>query len=136
MRCSTPFSCYDGLNLVRVQVSSAMNASKWIAGLMTGVLLNCGPLLAQDGKPPVVPPRLVKLVKPDCSKGKPCHDMHGDTTITVTVLTDGTVGDTYPKGANQVLMDAAEEAARHCRIEPGTFAGKPTSMNYDLRYKF
>ncbi|WP_162601458.1 energy transducer TonB [Occallatibacter savannae] len=75
-------------------------------------------------------------MKPDCSKGNLCHDLHGEATVTVNVLTDGSVGDTYPKGTNQILMDAAEEAARHCRFEPGTFAGKPTSMNFDLHYKF
>jgi outer membrane biosynthesis protein TonB len=91
---------------------------------------------AQSGNPKIIPPRPTKLVQPDCSEGKACHGIHGDVTITVTVRTDGTVGDTYPKGTDQVLMDAAEEAARHCKFEPGKFAGKPTSMNYDLHYKF
>jgi hypothetical protein len=91
---------------------------------------------AQSGNPNIVPPRPIKLVKPDCAEGKPCHGIHGEVTITVNVKTDGTVGDTYPKGTNQALMDAAEDAARQCKFEPGKFAGKPTSMNYDLHYKF
>jgi hypothetical protein len=28
---------------------------------------------SQSGKPPVVPPKVIKLVKPDCSSGHNCH---------------------------------------------------------------
>jgi hypothetical protein len=107
-----------------------------ILGILIAFLVPGLVTYAQNGKPPVVPPRPIKLVKPDCAEGKACHGLRGEVTITVTVQTDGTVGDTYPKGTKQALMDAAEEAARHCRFEPGRFAGKPTSMNYDLHFKF
>jgi hypothetical protein len=104
--------------------------------ILLGALAITPWLGAQSGKPPMQPPRLIKMVKPDCSRGNACHGHHGEATITVTVKTDGTVGDTYPKGTDQVLMDAAEEAARHCVFEAGRFVGKPTSMNFDLHYKF
>ena len=108
-----------------------------IVAVLCGVGLSTAqPTGSQNGHSPIVFPRPVKLVKPDCSKGNACHGLHGEVVVTVTVLTDGTVGETDPKGANQVLRDAAESAAKQCRFETGTFNGKPTSMNYDLRYKF
>jgi|ERR1035437_1263733 outer membrane biosynthesis protein TonB len=111
------------------------------AGIVLALMLGVGLSIAQsaycqNGRPPVVPPRPIKLVKPDCSEGNACHGLHGEVVVTVDVLTDGSVGETNPKGTNQVLMDAAENAAKQCRFTTGTFNGKPTSMNYDLRYKF
>lgn len=93
-------------------------------------------VLRGQSKPPIVPPRPLKLFKPDCSVGKPCRGIHGVVVITVSVLTDGTVGDTTPKSGDDRLVPFAEEAARQCRFDPGTFNGKPMSMDYDLRYKF
>ena len=106
------------------------------ASLLGVSLLIVQPAQGHSGRLPVAAPRLVELVKPDCSKGNACHGVHGEVVITVTVLTDGTVGETNPKGGEQVLKDAAENAAKQCRFVPGTFNGKPTNMNYDLRYKF
>jgi hypothetical protein len=94
------------------------------------------PAHGQNDRPPVVPPHPTKLVKPDCSKGNACHGIHGEVVVTVNVLIEGSVGETDLKGTDQVLMDAAENAAKQCRFTPVTFNGKPTSMNYDLRYKF
>jgi Gram-negative bacterial TonB protein C-terminal len=91
---------------------------------------------SQSGIPPVVPPKVVKLVKPDCSSGNSCHGIHGIVELTVDVLTDGTVGDVTPKSGDSQLVDAAVKAARLCRFQPGTLLGKPTSMDYDLKYKF
>jgi hypothetical protein len=48
----------------------------------------------QTGKPPVVPPRIVHLVKPDCSAGQSCHNLHGLVVLNVDVLTDGTAQET------------------------------------------
>lgn len=93
-----------------------------------------GQLRAQ--KPPVVPPRPVKLVKPDCGVGQSCHGKHGLVVVTVDVLADGTVGDAEVSTGNPELADDALKAAKQCRFQPGTFNGKPTSMNYDLKYKF
>jgi TonB family protein len=92
----------------------------------------------QTGKPPVVRPRFVHLVKPDCSAGQSCHGIHGSVVMNVDVLADGTVGEveaTEP-GADKRLVDPATAAAKQCRFEPGTFNGKPTSMTYVLKYKF
>ena len=92
----------------------------------------------QTGKPPVVPPRLVHLVKPDCSTGQNCHGLHGSVVLHLDVLADGTVGEveaTEP-GADKRLVDAATAAAKQCRFEPGTFNGKPTSMTYVLKSRF
>jgi TonB family protein len=92
------------------------------------------PVVSQ--KPPVVGPRLIKLVKPDCSKGHDCHGKHGVVVVTVGVLTDGTVGDADIKSGDGQLADDALKAAKQCRFAPGTFNGKPTSMNFDLEYRF
>jgi TonB family protein len=86
--------------------------------------------------PPVVPPYLTKLAKPDCSVGKSCHGVHGVVVVTVDVLTDGTVGEAKIKSGDNQLVEDALKAAKQCRFTPGTFKGKPTSMNYDLDYKF
>jgi len=92
------------------------------------------PTLSQ--KPPVVGPRLIKLVKPDCTKGHACHGKHGAVVITVEVSTDGTVADANFKSGDKQLAEEALEAAWQCRFAPGTFSGKPISMNFDLTYKF
>ena len=93
-------------------------------------------LPAYSQKPPVVPPRLIKSVKPDCGVGKSCHGVHGVVIVTVTVLTDGTVGDTNVQSGDPRVVADAEDAAKQCKFQPGTFNGKPTSMNFDLKYKF
>ena len=85
---------------------------------------------------PVVPPRLRKLVKPDCSDGQLCHGMHGTVIVVVDVLTDGTVGDTTVKSGDPELADFALKAAKKCRFDPGKLLGEPTSMNFELEYKF
>jgi TonB family protein len=90
----------------------------------------------QTGKPPVVPPHPVKLVKPDCGDGRSCHGIHGVVVVIVDVLTDGTVGDATVDKGDPRLADAALKAAKQCRFQPGTLLGKPTSMNFDLKYQF
>jgi len=58
--------------------------------------------------------------------------------LNVDVLTDGTAGEVEAAepGADERLVDAATAAAKKCRFKPGTFNGKPTSMNFVLKYKF
>jgi TonB family protein len=92
----------------------------------------------QTGKLPVVPPRKIHIAKPDCSTGQSCHGIHGLVALNVDVLTDGTVGEVEvtEAGVDQRLVDAATVAAKKCRFEPGTLNGKPTSMNFVLKYKF
>ena len=86
----------------------------------------------------VVPPRLVHLVKPDCSTGQSCHGLHGLTVLNVDVLADGTVGEVEAtdSGEDKRLVDPAIAAAKQCRFEPGKLNGKPTSKTYVLKYKF
>ncbi len=91
---------------------------------------------ARCQRPPVVPPHPTKLVKPDCNVGKSCHGIHGTVIVTVDVLTDGTVGDADVKSGDPRLTDAALQAAKQCRFQPGKFNGKPTSMNFDVKYEF
>ena len=79
---------------------------------------------AQSQKPPVVPPRPIKMFKPDCGAGQSCHGIHGLVVVTVDVLTDGTVGDATVKKGDSRLVDAALKAAKQCRFQPGTFAWK------------
>jgi TonB family protein len=108
-----------------------------VSGLLfAGTTLLTGRAHGQSGKPPVVPPRPIKIVKPDCSTGQACHGVHGLVVVTVDVLTDGSVGETTLQSGDPPLSDAAVAAAKQCLFEPGTFNGKPTSMNYDLKYKF
>ena len=56
--------------------------------------------------------------------------------VVVDVLTDGTVGDATMESGDPRLADDALKAAKQCRFYPGTLLGKPTSMNYDLKYEF
>jgi TonB family protein len=56
--------------------------------------------------------------------------------VTVDVLIDGTVGEATVKSGDPRLADAALQAAKQCRFEPGTFNTKPTSMNFDVKYRF
>jgi Gram-negative bacterial TonB protein C-terminal len=87
----------------------------------------------QIGEPPIVPPRPTKLVKPDCSKGKSCHGIHGLVIVTVDVLTDGRVGETTFKTGDDRLREVTLKAAKECRFAPGTFNGKPPAMNFDIQ---
>jgi len=91
---------------------------------------------SQSGTPPVVPPKVIKLEKPNCSSGHNCYGIHGVVELTVDVLTDGTVGDVTVKSGDPRLTDESVKAAKLCRFKPGTLLGKPTSMNYDLKYQF
>jgi TonB family protein len=90
------------------------------------------------GIPPVVGPRIIHLLKPDCSAEQSCHGIHGAVAVTVDVLTDGTAGDVdvTDSGGDERLKEAAIAAAKKCRFKPGTFKGKPTTMSYGLTYKF
>jgi hypothetical protein len=106
------------------------------ATLVVTTFLLISPSKTYSRAPIVVPPRLIELAQPDCSDGQPCHGLHGEVVVATEVRSDGTVGNTSPTGDNQILRDAAEQAARRCRFDPGTFEGKPKSMNYDLRFQF
>ena len=86
-------------------------------------------------RPPVVPPRVIKIVKPDCGVGQSCHGIHGDVVVVVDVLADGTVGDVTVRSGDPRLFDDATKATKQCTFEPGKL-GKPTSMNFDLKYQF
>lgn len=99
-------------------------------------VLLAGQANTQSGKPPVVPPKVIKIAKPDCNTGHDCHGVHGLVELTIDVLTDGTVGDVTVVTGEPRLTEEAVKAAKLCRFEPGTLLGKPTSMNYNLKYKF
>lgn len=90
---------------------------------------------SQLKRPPVVPPRVIKIVKPDCGVGQSCNGIHADVVVVVDVLTDGTVGDVTGRSGDPRLFDDATKAAKPCTFEPGKL-GKPTSMNFDLKYQF
>lgn len=94
------------------------------------------PAQAARKGPIVMPPRIIQLVKPDCSMNQPCHGIHGDVSVVVNVLVDGTVGDVTVRSGDPQLFDAATSAAKQCTFQPGTFLGNPTSMNFDLKYEF
>jgi hypothetical protein len=93
------------------------------------------PLYAQ-GKPPVMAPRLISLPIPDCGAGKPCHRSHGQVRLIIDVLENGKSGDIRAELGNAVLVDAATAAAQQARFVPGSFFGKPTTMDYVLTFHF
>jgi hypothetical protein len=51
------------------------------------------PTKAARKGPIFVLPRIIQLVKPDCSMNQPCHGIHGDVWVAVNVLADGTIGE-------------------------------------------
>lgn len=87
-------------------------------------------------RPPVVPPVLVHIVKPDCAKNTACHGIHGEVTVVVSVLEDGAVGDVTVRSGDPRLFDQAIKAAKKCTFRPGSLLGKPTNMNFNLKYEF
>jgi Gram-negative bacterial TonB protein C-terminal len=86
--------------------------------------------------PPVVPPRIIQMVKPDCSRGQSCYGIHGTVVVVVDVLADGTAGEVSVRSGDPKLFDDATRAAKQCHFQAGTLLGKPTSMNFDIQYKF
>ena len=87
-------------------------------------------------RPPITPPRLISLTMPDCGSGKPCHGSHGPVRLIVDVLETGKAGDIRAEIGNAVLVDAAIAAAQQAEFVPGSYEGKPTSMNYVLTLHF
>ena len=102
------------------------------------VLLLIAPLLPlrAQGKPPVIPPRLISLPTPDCGAGKPCHNAHGEVRLIVDVLETGKPGDIRAELGNDVLVSAATAAAQQAEFVPGSYFGKPVMMNYVLTLRF
>jgi hypothetical protein len=81
--------------------------------------------LCAQGKPPVVPPRLISLPVPDCKSGKACHGSHGQVRLIIDVLENGKAGDIRAEIGNSILVDAATAAAQQAVFVPGSFQGKP-----------
>jgi hypothetical protein len=94
------------------------------------------PALFAQGKPPVIPPRLVSLPTPDCRAGKPCHGSHGQVRLIVDVQENGKSGDIRAELGDSVLVEAATAAAQQAQFVPGTYFGKPTAMDYVLTLHF
>ena|SRR5207248_1148270 len=94
------------------------------------------PSLRAQGKPPVMPPRLVSLPTPDCRAGKPCHGSHGHVRLIIDVQENGKSGDIRAELGNSVLVEAATAAAQQAQFVPGTYFGKPTAMDYVLNLHF
>jgi hypothetical protein len=61
----------------------------------------------QSNGPPVVAPRVMKMMKPDCSAGQSCHGVHGDVLVVVNVLADGTVGGVTVRSGDPRLFEDA-----------------------------
>jgi hypothetical protein len=87
-------------------------------------------------KPPVTPPRLISLPTPDCGRGKACHGSHGHVRLIVDVLENGKSGDIRAEIGDPVLVSAATAAAQQAQFVPGSYFGKPTSMDYVLTLHF
>lgn len=107
---------------------------KFTAALVLFLIAPLSPLRAQ--RPPVLPPRLIKLPAPDCGAGKPCHGSHGAVRLIVDVLENGKPGDIRAELGSQVLIDAATAAVQQAEFTPGYFFGKPVLMNYTITLHF
>lgn len=92
--------------------------------------------LQAQSKPPITPPRLISIPRPDCKAGKACHGSHGQVRLILDVLEDGKVGDIRVELGNATLADAATEVAQQAEFVPGSFLGKPQSMNFVLNLSF
>jgi TonB family protein len=88
-----------------------------------------------DG-PPVISPSVVRKAKPECSPGESCNGIHGEVTVKVVVLADGSVGDVTVRSGEPRLFEDAMKAARKCKFEPGKLFGKPTTMDIELKFQF
>jgi hypothetical protein len=108
---------------------------KICAAAVLSLIATLPPLSAQ-GKPPIIPPRLVSLPTPDCRAGKPCHGNHGQVRLIVDVQENGTSGDIRAELGDAVLVEAATAAAQQAQFIPGSFFGKPTAMDYVLTLHF
>ena len=105
------------------------------AALVLSLIASLVPLRAQ-GKPPIIPPRLISLPTPDCGAGKPCHGTHGHVRLIVDVLETGKAGDIRAELGDDVLVAAATAAAQQAEFVPGSYFGKPVVMNYVLTLRF
>jgi hypothetical protein len=99
-------------------------------------LIGTLPSLYAQSKPPVTPPRLISLPTPDCRAGKACHGSHGQVRLIIDVLENGKSGDIRAELGDAVLVDAATAAAQQAQFVPGSFFGKPTTMDYVLTLHF
>lgn len=93
-------------------------------------------LAAAQSRPAVIPPRLLSMPSPDCTAGKSCHRSHGTVRLVVEILSDGKVGSVKGEVGNPTLVDAAADAAYQAKFEPGTFLGKPQTMDYVMSLRF
>jgi TonB family protein len=84
----------------------------------------------------MLPPKLISISPPDCRSGKPCHGNHGQVRLIVDVLPDGKVGEIRVEIGDATLADAATEVAQQAEFPPGSFLGKPQSMDYVLNFHF
>jgi hypothetical protein len=92
--------------------------------------------LPAQSRPPITPPRLISIPTPDCRSGKACHGSHGNVRLVLDVLEDGKVGDIRIELGKEQLVDAATEVAQQAEFVPGSFLGKPQSMNFVLNLHF
>jgi Gram-negative bacterial TonB protein C-terminal len=92
--------------------------------------------LSAQGKPPVLPPRLISIPTPDCKSGRACHGSHGQVRLIIDVLETGKAGDIRAEVGESILVDAATAAAQQAEFVPGSFQGKPTLMSYVLTLNF
>jgi membrane protein involved in colicin uptake len=56
--------------------------------------------------------------------------------LIVDVLPDGKVGEIRVEIGDATLADAATEVAQQAEFSPGSFLGKPQSMDYVLNFHF
>jgi hypothetical protein len=79
---------------------------------------------------------LISLPVPNCRAGTPCHGSHGHVRLIVDVLENGKAGDIRAEIGDAVLVDAATAVAHQAEFVPGSYFGKPTTMDYVLTLRF
>ena len=107
----------------------------YLALLFTCGILTVTPAAGQS-RPAVIPPKLISMPHPDCRSGRSCHGEHGKVRLIVEIMEDGQVGDVKGEVGDWTLVDAATEAAHRAEFAPGTYLGKPKTMNFVLNLNF
>ena len=111
-------------------------------GILIAVLVAASPVSARQadaGAQGVVPPRLVKSVKPNYTPGAMRARIEGTVVMSAVVREDGTVDEiTIVKSldATYGLDEEAIKALKLWKFEPGTVKEKPVAVRVRIEMDF
>jgi TonB family protein len=82
-------------------------------------------------------PRAIQHIDPEYTEKALKHKVSGVVTLSLTVLPDGTTSNVkVTRALEKSLDEAAVNAARQWRFEPGTYEGKPVAVKLDVEVSF